>query len=637
MKILSYFLLSVFLVFFCCSIVSASGTITVSPSNTNSNQDIINDAINSTAESGGGTVYLNSGVYFVDNTVVMKSGIKLKGDSNAIIRVSPSSSQWFTGSTGIISCKESVQNVEICGFQIDGNIEALPSNFANTPGHDKDCEKLIILHGDSGNYAHNIRIHDVKLYNSFSDGIYIYYARNVAVYKNFISNCQHEGVFFSVVIGGYLFSNQIAGITSDCARIDNSINCVVNDNVFFSYDGDNTNGAYKHGENGIQVGDAGSSHGYDASNKPTTTTNIEIYGNTFANNGLKAIAGSGGENVYIHENKFIGVAELETMGIPVGDISENNMPTVEMSEHIFSIFDILKTEISETGYVEQGNVNAIDPEWEQDRKAEAYIYLVGYEGQISIWNETYIPKAPSKCAKIITDTQNLASHPVDQTSTLVLKDEPNGSLKAVLKVKTKYTIITHKTVSIGDASITVPSFKEKTEHETFTKVFPAPKVYPVTGPEDIEVNVNYQNNSLNPHTTIEIKLKNSTGGDITGAYYNSNGSEAREYRLIGYVNESVNGFKTSKFKRTNTWKFSDDKMSYSYHSLYIKGPFDINKLKINVKTPYDDLEITKFNYTEAGDPLYIPINPAPFVIILVLIIIIRPFLMDIKNSFGRMR
>ena len=34
----------------------------------------------------------------------------------------------------------------------------------------------------------------------------------LAVYNNFISNCQHEGVFFSVVIGGELSNNQIAGI-----------------------------------------------------------------------------------------------------------------------------------------------------------------------------------------------------------------------------------------------------------------------------------------------------------------------------------------------------------------------------------------------------------------------------------------
>ena len=314
--------------------------LTVNPTGNNNDQKIINDALEAVYKSGGGKVYLNAGTYNVDNTVIIWSNTILEGSPDAIITVSPTSSQWFIGSIGIISCKESVKNVEIRGFQINGNLGAFPPGYANTPGHDKDCMRCIILHGDSGNYADNIRIHDMKLYDSFSDGMQIYYARNVAVYNNFISNTQHEGVFFSVVIGGELYNNQIAGITSDCARLDNSIGCRIYNNIFFSYDGANTNGAYKHGENGIQIGNQGFSHGY-GSPKPTVTADIEVFNNTFANNGLKAILlGAGSDNnVYVHDNKFIGVAELEQMGISVKGIS----PTVQQSEKVFtSIFDILK-------------------------------------------------------------------------------------------------------------------------------------------------------------------------------------------------------------------------------------------------------------------------------------------------------
>lgn len=315
--------------------------LTVSPTGSNNDQTVINNALESVKNAGGGKVYLNSGTYKVDNTVIIWSNTLLEGSPDAIITVSPTSSQWFTGSTGIISCKEPVKNVEIRGFQVNGNLAAFPPGYANTAGHDKDCMRCIILHGNSGDYSDNIRIHDMKLYDSFSDGIYIYYARNVVVYNNFISNCQHEGVFFSVVIGGELYNNQIAGITSDCARLDNSIECRIYDNIFFSYDGTNLNGAYPHGENGIQIGNAGSSHGYDASNKPTVTTDIEVFNNTFVNNGLQAILlGSGSNNnVFVHDNKFIGVAELEQLGISVKGIS----PTVQQSEKVFSsIFDILK-------------------------------------------------------------------------------------------------------------------------------------------------------------------------------------------------------------------------------------------------------------------------------------------------------
>jgi len=319
---------------------------TVYSSGSNSDQITINNALETVYQSGEGTVYLKSdnGPFIINGPVYIGSNTILIGAKDAIIKVSKSSSQWFTGRIGIISYKESLKNVEIYGFQINGNCGNLPASYANTPGHDKDCERCILLWGDSGNYAENIKIHDMQLYDSFSDGIYLFFATNSACYNNFISNCQHEGIFWSVVLESEMYNNQIAGITSDCMRLDNCVNCKVHENVLFSYDGDNLNGAYPHGENGLQVGDAGSSHGYDASNKPTTTTNIEIYGNTFANNGLAAIAGSGGENVYIHDNEFVDVSGMTTRGV-----SFTNPPTKEMSEKIFnSIFDILSLNFTET-------------------------------------------------------------------------------------------------------------------------------------------------------------------------------------------------------------------------------------------------------------------------------------------------
>ena len=357
---------------------------TVSSTGSNSDQTIINNALEAVSQSGGGKVFLNAGTYTIDGAVYIGSNTILTGDPNAIIKVSSSSSQWFTGSTGIISCKESLKNVEICGFQVNGNLGALPASYANTPNHDKDCERCILIGGDSGNYAENVKIHDMKLYDSFSDGIYLKFAKNSAVYNNFISNTQHEGVFWSVVIDSEIYNNQIAGITSDCARLDNCVNCKVYANVLFSYDGTNTNGAFKGGENGLQVGDAGSSHGYDASKKPTTTTNIEITKNTFANNGLKAIMlGSNSDNnVYVHDNKFIGVAELETMGISVKGISYTNPPTKEMSEKIFgSIFDILNRDFTLQYLNKETEINASVEitEYNNTYKPHSLVYVMGEE------------------------------------------------------------------------------------------------------------------------------------------------------------------------------------------------------------------------------------------------------------------
>ena len=148
--------------------------------------------------------------------------------------MSASSSQWFTGQTGVISnAKESLQNVEICGFSIDGNIAKLDKSYSDSRSDtDHDCEKLILIGGWSSQFGNNISIHDMKLYDSFSDGIYIRFSNGVSCYNNLISNCQHEGIYLSCVTKALIFGNNIAGITSDCGRLDNCVNCKVHDNVF---------------------------------------------------------------------------------------------------------------------------------------------------------------------------------------------------------------------------------------------------------------------------------------------------------------------------------------------------------------------------------------------------------------------
>jgi hypothetical protein len=303
----------------------------------------------------GGNVHLPTGIYNIEGPIYIKSDTVFSGEPNTILRVSCPNGRWF--SNGIAVLNGNGNNIEIAGFQIDGNVENLPSEYSHTRADTAhDTENLIRLQGESTNFMQNIKVHDMKLYDSFGDGCHVIYCKGAQVYNNFISNTQHEGVFWSCVQDSELHNNKIAGITSDCARLDNCIDCKVHENVLFSYSGDHNAGEYMHGENGLQVGDGGVSHGYDARNAPTTTANIEIQGNTFANNGLKSILlGSNSDNnVFIHNNSFIGEAELEQMGIPVdvlnGNVTYTNPPTKEMSEKIFgSILDILSLNITDAG------------------------------------------------------------------------------------------------------------------------------------------------------------------------------------------------------------------------------------------------------------------------------------------------
>lgn len=353
----------IFILFIIClfAIPAHAQTYTVSSTGSQSDQDVINAALKQVAQDGGGTVYLSAGTYVITGSIkIQSSNTILTGDSNAIIQVSSSSSQWFTGTNTIIY-SAGFSNIEICGFQIDGNCEKLPFDYHHSRSDTAhDCERAILIAGSTDNFCSNIKVHNMQIYDCFSDGTHIRFANNAYCYSNFISDCQHEGIFYVSVINGVIDSNSIAGITSDCTRVDNGVNFIICNNYLFSYTGDHSNSAVQGAENGIQISDAGASHGYDASNKPTHTTNGEVYNNTFVNTGSKSVwldsTGKGYTNIYIHNNKFVGVSEFTNAGTSVSlnatglnitganasvPISYQNAPSKETSKRIFSsLFDL---------------------------------------------------------------------------------------------------------------------------------------------------------------------------------------------------------------------------------------------------------------------------------------------------------
>jgi parallel beta-helix repeat protein len=385
--------------------LASSGEHRVSPTGSTHDQNVINDAINAASASGGGTVYLAAGVYLVDGPVIIKSNITLTGDPDAIIRVAPTKNQWFQGQIGVVcNPNEAIQNVEIHGFQIDGNIKNLDRWLDSTPEHDRDCEKLILIGGWSSNMGSNISIHDMKLYDAFSDGIYIRFTDGVYLYDNTISNCQHEGFYLSACRYGLIILNQIAGITSDCGRLDNCQEFLIKSNLFFSYDG-NSYGAYKHGENGLQIGNQGAaSHGYTPTKKPFTTLNIEVTNNTFADPGLRAIwLSGGGQNVYVHDNQFKDASVLETMGIKVGDISFNNTTSIGTSEKVLGgLSRFFHIKFFDSGRTNQSAENIRMKIEERDNgKISAGVAIAGFKDVVYKDGVPYIPDSNSILVKSV--------------------------------------------------------------------------------------------------------------------------------------------------------------------------------------------------------------------------------------------
>jgi hypothetical protein len=605
-------------------------------------------------------VYLSAGVYEVDGPTYIGSNKILFGDPNAIIRVWSGSSQWWGLSNGIIMGEftgSPLHDIAIVGFQIDGNCDELPASYANyvAPGGSghHNTERCIDLRGWSDpekGFMQNISIHDMQIYDAFSDGIRVAYADDVLIYNNFISNCQHEGVYFVCVRYGLIKNCEIAGITSDCVRFDNCQNTRICYSYIFSYTGENNNGEYMGGHQGIQAGNQGRSFN-SGSTQPLPTKNIEIDHNIFSGDKRMNIwldaSGKGYENIYVHDNEFQDGEELETNGISVDgldieDVDFNHLPPKEMSKKVFKQFDIKNPEFSEDGYVEQGDISAVK-DWEKKGKyTQAYIFLAGYDGQIYFNDKTYIPAPASECAIIKYDTRNLASNENGQTSELTLSDAKDGSLKASLKVKTKWKEKAYKTQKILGITLKVPYWKKKSETVTFTKNYPAPPQFPKLGSGLFNVTVEYYNNSYNPHTLVTVREnQNETkqGELVTFIEYKYQNSTAKEFRQIGYVISESSGYKKTNFRSTNTWKFSGEALSHSSRQLYIEGPLNLNSLEIIIHTPYQQTKVTDISYSEikeSPDDFFEKMKQLFWVILF-----FAPFLYSLSSEFkivfGRFR
>ena len=554
----------------------AGEMITLNPDGGHSNQNQINRALEE------GDVYLGPGVYEVDNTIIMRSNRVLAGDPNAIIKVWGGSSQWFKGKTGVISCQEAIHDVEIYGFQIDGNIRELPKSYADSRSDTShDCEKLIILGGYSNDFAENIKIHDMKLYNSFSDGIFIIYSDGVACYDNIISNCQHEGIYFSVVKNGHIHNNKIAGITSDCARLDNCQKCLIENNIFFSYGGESY-GAYKHGENGLQIADAGSSHGYNAVKKGHPTKDIEVRYNTFSDPGLKAIWYHGGENVYIHDNEFVDASKLETMGVSIGDISIDNHPTLEMTEKVFdSIFDILEVEFTNSGRTEQ---TAEDLPLQVVDKEKGIIAggvkIVGFKDVTVLDNISYIPGEEA----VLVQSKVIKSPDIEQFTGTIKKIDKDIDVE--LKDGKAYATMTVKTTwyTVKKNSVTGKNTKSKlkTSTATFKDSCQAPMVF--ERGDNVKAYINVYSDTKNPIAKLRIPHSNAT--QRIEVYYKDN-STTHTFLIGERLTDKV-GLQYTAFSRCELW---DGNIPHMGNEILLIGKFDPAKLKIKYYTPYESFDV----------------------------------------------
>lgn len=578
----------------------SNSTITLSPSGTENDQDYINDAIEKYD-----TVYLNTGIYSVTGPIYIPKNRNLLGDSKAIIKVSSKiSSPWFNPKTGVINCFDPV-NIKISGFEVDGNCQNLNNEWANSrPDTAHDCQQLIKVIGSSGEYGKNVEISNMKLHNSFGDGIQARCIDGIICKDTTIINTQHESIYYSACKNCKMVNNKMAVITSDGGRFDNCINGEAEKNLVWQYNGTNNNGAWKGGANGFQVGDAGSSHGYDARKKNIHTTNVEIHNNTIVDPGRKAIVvDAAGQkpstNLYIHDNVIVGTEELEIMGIPVDDdISSENPPTIEQSEEVFNtIYSILG--IENTKFVESGITNQTADEIKykvietEKGKVAGGVKIVGWGNKIRYKGIEYVSSpedALIKFSVVKNPSLDMWSGGIADTQKSFNTTVKNGIATVKMTVTTFwYNLRTNQLTGKHEKS------KLKTSVYTFNDSCEAPKIWPEFS------------NTTGYADEYRGKIKNYTlvSGPSTGLQkivFRYNGTVTTHYFMIGQRGTGPDGIEYTAFEDVNYW---DGDLDHLGASLYINGTFDPDKLQVDCFTPYKNktLEIKHSIYEQKDDSI----------------------------------
>lgn len=584
--------LLIFLLLFSCLPVPAQAS--------TGEQDQINDLL-----SAGGRVVLEDREYILTGPLYIPANTELTGGSNTVLKVECPNGKWFSNSIAVINTGKKVgstvsyqiaNNISIHGFQINGNVVNLPASYhQSSSSTDHDCECLIRLMGSSSSFGSNVYVYDMTLYDSFSDGMSIRFINNARLFNNVISNCQHEGIFCTCCIDSIVYGNKIAGITSDCLRLDNCVRCKVYDNIFFSYSGTHASNTYMHGEAGIQVADAGSSHGYDGSNKPTTTQDIEIYNNSFINCGRVAMwihgaAAESSANVYVHDNTVIGEDELITSGSTFdlnileyinGNYSYESTPTLQDSKNIFeNITNILNFEFFDDGNTDQILTEisgTVDNETEKGYLSGG-IEVAGYTNSVYIDGVQYVPNDKSYVIK--NNVVLSPSYIISSMGTANITKEndvkiKNGKIYAAMKVKLTGTVNKVKDNKIYTSTRTI--------QETTFRAEPVPYPEIIDIPDSINVQVDtYQGANNYSYVTLPDQI----GLQRVELTYQNLSSDY--VYLIGERAQDENGIIYTIYTKLDMW---DGNLNHVGKKGIIEEQINISDLDVKVYNVYGEIPV----------------------------------------------
>ncbi|MDD3175695.1 MAG: right-handed parallel beta-helix repeat-containing protein, partial [Candidatus Nanoarchaeia archaeon] len=259
----------------------------------------INDAFAYADSNPGTTVYFKGPFkYVIGSKLLVGSSVTITGDSTACIKLKDSAG-WATGIPLIGNRNSSISNVEIFGFEIDGN----DTNQAESRG---DGYYMNIYFTN----ATNCTCHDMYIHDSLADGFRIKTGSNARFYNNTCKRLGHDASYFEFVTGGEVFNNYTEIRTNSAHRVKDTSNVTIHDNNFKPYALTSISGGP-----GIEIEDS-----------TGNTANIEVYNNVMTDcwaEGIWVIEyGTGNtnqnKNLYIHNNTIKSTGRITTINYHAG-------------------------------------------------------------------------------------------------------------------------------------------------------------------------------------------------------------------------------------------------------------------------------------------------------------------------------
>jgi len=251
------------------------------------------------------TIYLR-GPYTYDlaSWLLFGSNTILTGDTTAKLRLTDGAgwaniyTETDPGTEPLIKQLVSpIENVEIYGFEIDGN-------DTNQTGYIGGKLNYIIAYFL---YCTNIRVHDMYLHDNLSDALRLDHCDGMYFYNNVVERTGHEGCYYIRSQNGEIYGNNTLIRRNSAHRLWNTGNVKIHDNYMEPYALTSISG-----NPGIQI--EHSDVAYDMSG-------IEIYNNEMVNTWGEAFwiieYGTGyqqsNKGLYVHDNSMSGAGRITTI------------------------------------------------------------------------------------------------------------------------------------------------------------------------------------------------------------------------------------------------------------------------------------------------------------------------------------